>query len=78
MLAMWGNWALPIGMSVFEKRRKGKLSLVELRGAGSARKRAPNKREQYCYGIIASRIIPEGNPFCFKGTMGGKLCFFFN
>jgi len=43
-----------------------------LRGAGSAGKRAPIK--QYSYGI--GRIVAEGNPFCFKGTVDGKLCFF--
>jgi len=51
----------------------GKLGLVELRGVGSARKCAPNKIEQYSCGV--ERIVTEGNPFCFKGTVSGKLCF---
>jgi len=57
--------------SSFKKRGKGKLDLVE----GQVRLgRAPNKIEQYFYGV--DRIVAEGNPFCFKGTVGGKLCFF--
>jgi len=71
---MRGNWTLPIRVSIFEKRGKGKLGLVELRGAGSAGKRAPNKIEQYSYGI--GRTVAKGNPFCFKGTVDGKFCFF--
>jgi len=61
-------------VSIFKNRGKGKLGLVELKGAGSAGKRAPNKIEQYSYGV--GKIVAEGNPF-FKGTVGGKLCFFF-
>jgi len=61
-------------MSVFEKREKGKLDLVELKGASLAGKRTSNKKEQYSYGI--GRIIAEENPFCFKGIVDGKLCFF--
>jgi len=53
MLAMWDNWPLPIRVSIFKKRGKGK-GLVELRGAGSAEKRAPNKIEQYPYRLIIS------------------------
>jgi len=42
------------------------------RFGSSAGKRAPNtKTERYSYGIDA-----EENPFCFKGIVGGKLCFF--
>jgi len=66
--------ALPIRISFHEKRGKRKLGLVELRGTGSAGKRALNKRKQYSYGI--GKIIADGNPFCFKGITGGKLCFF--
>jgi len=60
-------------VSIFEKRGKGKLGLVKLRGAGSIGKRAPNKTEHYSYGV--GRIVAE-RPFCFKGTVGGKLHFF--
>jgi len=71
-----GNWIFSIRLSIFKKRGKGKLDLVKLRGAGrsTAGKRVPNKIEQYSYGV--DRIVAEGNPFCFKGTVGGKLCFF--
>jgi len=62
-------------MSVFKKREKEKLGLVGLKEAGSAKKHASNKIEQHSYEV--GRIVAEENSFCFKETVGGKLCFFF-
>jgi len=73
MLAVWGNWALPIGMSFYEKRGKRKLDLVELIGAGSTRKRAPNKREQYSYGI--GRLLQRGILFISRGLWAESYVF---
>jgi len=75
MLAMRSNWAFPIGVSVFKKRGTGKLGLVELRRAGSAGKRVPNKKKQYSYGIGLGGLMQRRILFVSKGLWAENYVF---
>jgi len=60
-------------VSVFKKREKGELGLVELRGAGLIGKCVLNKMEQYSYGI--GRILQRGILFVSKGLWAENYVF---
>jgi len=53
-------------------KNEGKLGRAERGRFGW--ETCPNKVEQYSCGV--ERIVIEENPFCFRGTVGGKFCFF--